>query len=79
MCICDMPIYGLQRYRYRVCGILVSGGQALSYGLLFSHSMLLGIGYRFHGFVDVPSDRVSGVGYFVALLLSYPMSLAYGS
>jgi len=42
---------------------------------MFSHPMPLGIGYPFHGFVDVRCHRARGVGYLVSLFLSYPMSI----
>jgi len=38
--------------------------------------MPLCIGSPSHGFVDVPSHRISGIGYLVSLFLSYPMSLS---
>ena len=52
-----MRICGQERYGYRACGFVVSGGQTLCSGL-FSHPMLLGIGYSFQDFVDVPSQWV---------------------
>ena len=40
---------------------------------LFSHPMPLGIGYFFHGFVDVIGYEASGIWFH--LFLSYPMPL----
>ena len=44
-------------------------------GLLFSHPMLLGIGYRFHGFIDASCHRVLGIRSLIPWFLSYPMPL----
>jgi len=51
--------------------LVVSSGEALSCELLFSHSMPLGIGYSFRGFVDAIKCEVSGIWFH--LFLSYPM------
>lgn len=54
---------------------MASDGLALRSGLLLSHPIPLGIGYRFHGFVNASCHRVLGIECLVPWFLSYFMPL----
>jgi len=48
----------LSGYYYRAFDLLVFYGQGTLSGVLFPHTMPLGIGYPFHSFVDALSYKV---------------------
>ena len=60
----DMRLCWYEIDSNRVCDFVVSGGLVSGSWLLFSHPMLLGIGYRFHSSVDASCHRVLGIGFF---------------
>ena len=59
----DMRVCKYEIGGNRAFGFVVSGGLVLG-SWLFSHPMLLGIGYRFHSSVDASCHMVLGIGCF---------------
>lgn len=60
----DMPVCGYEIDSNRACSIVVSGSLVPGSWLLFSHPMLLGIGYWFHSSIDASCHRVLGIVFF---------------